>query len=164
MSSLELCRRTRQVPAPRNPQIIFLAGAEVSLEERAQVLAVGADGYMTYPITDQLLLARVQAVLRAKQAQEQIESPRPLSGRKPQSCPSGLPRRRLALRKCRRPAAAGHVGRHSGRNAARRRNLRLHRRHHRNTRGELDISCQDRTFALFVVSVSGEDYLNIYGK
>ena len=63
MSGTELCRRLRREPQTRRTPVIILT-ARGSESERVEGLDLGADDYVTKPISVRELIARVRAVLR----------------------------------------------------------------------------------------------------
>jgi len=72
VTGVELCR---QIKAHKNSEgifIILLSGVQTSSEYQADGLNVGADGYITKPISNKELVARVQAVERIKCAEDAL--------------------------------------------------------------------------------------------
>jgi response regulator RpfG family c-di-GMP phosphodiesterase/serine/threonine protein kinase len=72
MTGLELCRRLRESSASPNLKIIVFS-SQITDDDVAQVLAAGADDYLTGKFTPVQLLARVNAALRLKDAQDRSE-------------------------------------------------------------------------------------------
>ena len=69
MTGLELCRRLRESSASPNLKIIVFS-SQITDDDVAQVLAAGADDYLTGKFSPVQLLARVNAALRLKDAQD----------------------------------------------------------------------------------------------
>lgn len=63
LSGLEVCRRLKQDSKPQDFRIIMVT-AKGEESDIVQGLELGADDYVTKPFSPQVLLARVQAVLR----------------------------------------------------------------------------------------------------
>ncbi len=72
MDGLDLCRRVKGAPALSGCFVVVLGDAEMSPDDRATGLEAGADGYIVRPISDRELLARVEALLRIKAAEERV--------------------------------------------------------------------------------------------
>ncbi len=69
MLGLEVCQQIRADPALKATYIIILSGTRTDSESQALGLEMGADGYIARPVTNRELLARVQAMLRIRQAE-----------------------------------------------------------------------------------------------
>ncbi len=69
ISGLEVCRQIKADPALKGPYVIILSGTRTDGESQALGLEMGADGYIARPVTNRELLARVQAMLRIRQAE-----------------------------------------------------------------------------------------------
>lgn len=65
MDGLEVCRRLRQAPDAKDCPIIMLT-AKGEEHDIVRGLELGADDYITKPFSPQVLLARVNAVLRRR--------------------------------------------------------------------------------------------------
>ena len=72
MTGLELCRRLRDEPPAPNLKVILFS-AEVTDDQVAEVLAAGADDYLTKQFSPVQLAARVKAALRLKDSQERTD-------------------------------------------------------------------------------------------
>jgi response regulator RpfG family c-di-GMP phosphodiesterase len=72
LSGLEVCQRLRQTPPCANLKIILFS-AHGSSDDVGQVLAAGADDYLTKPFSTVQLVARIQAALRLKDAQDRTD-------------------------------------------------------------------------------------------
>jgi len=68
----ELCRKIKSDPDLRGPFIILLSGIQISSDEQAEGLTVGADGYMIKPVSNKELVARIRAMERIKRAEDAL--------------------------------------------------------------------------------------------
>ncbi len=64
LDGLEVCRRIKQNPAFADLMIILISGVYADSNQQSEGLEIGADGYITRPIANRELLARVQAYVR----------------------------------------------------------------------------------------------------
>ncbi len=71
-SGLDVCRKLRELPPCPNLKIILFSAHGTS-DDVAQVLAAGADDYLTKPFSTVQLAARVKAALRLKDAQDRTD-------------------------------------------------------------------------------------------
>jgi len=71
ISGKEVLRRLRETPASPHVKIIVLSGT-ASPDEMSQILQAGADDYLAKPFSVAQLEGRVKAVLRLKDAQDQV--------------------------------------------------------------------------------------------
>lgn len=69
ISGIDVCQQIKTDPELYGTYVILISGIETSSEGQAHGLETGADGYIVRPITARELLARVQAMLRLKQAE-----------------------------------------------------------------------------------------------
>lgn len=67
-----VCRRIKQAPHSDTPHVILFSGSRTDTEDQAFGLEEGADGYITRPIANRELLARVEAMLRLRQVEGQL--------------------------------------------------------------------------------------------
>jgi DNA-binding response OmpR family regulator len=72
MSGIEICRQIKSDTTLRNIFVILVSGIQVSSEHQADGLDIGADGYITRPISNKEFLARVQAGERIKRAEDAL--------------------------------------------------------------------------------------------
>lgn len=72
MSGIEICRQIKTNENLKNIYIILVSGIQVSSEHQADGLGIGADGYITRPISNKEFLARVQAGERIKRAEDTL--------------------------------------------------------------------------------------------
>ena len=74
MTGIELCRHIKSDERLRSTFVILLSGVQTSSEYQADGLNVGADGYLVKPVSNKELLARVQAMLRIKGAEDALHA------------------------------------------------------------------------------------------
>lgn len=72
MSGVEICRQIKSDIGLKNIFVILASGIQVSSEHQAEGLDIGADGYITRPISNKEFLARVQAGERIKRAEDAL--------------------------------------------------------------------------------------------
>ena len=72
INGFEVCRQIKDNPATADISIFFLSAFKSSTIDISEGLDIGADGYMVKPVDHLELLARVHAIMRLKQAEEQI--------------------------------------------------------------------------------------------
>jgi len=70
MNGLEVCQRIKGDPQLAGVGVIILSGGLVESEYKSAGLESGADDYITRPVPSRELLARVQAVLRVRTAEQ----------------------------------------------------------------------------------------------
>jgi hypothetical protein len=69
INGLEVCRRNK---AASTSYVILISGLKTESEAQAAGLEAGADGYITRPIPNRELVARVRTMLRLKQAEDRL--------------------------------------------------------------------------------------------
>ena len=67
-TGIELCRQIKADERLQGIFVILLSGVQVSSDYQADALNVGADGYIIKSVSNEELLARVQALVRIKRA------------------------------------------------------------------------------------------------
>ena len=72
-SGFEVCRRMRQIQDMVRVPVIHLSATFVKDVDKVMGLDAGADGYLTHPVEPPVLIATVNAFLRARAAEEQRE-------------------------------------------------------------------------------------------
>jgi PleD family two-component response regulator len=72
MPGTEVCRQIKADPDLRDSFVILVSGVRVSSEYQADGLNVGADGYIIKPIPNKEFVARVQAMVRIKRAEDAL--------------------------------------------------------------------------------------------
>lgn len=71
IDGIEVCRRIKQEFKDLRIFIVLVSGMKTASEEQADGLEGGADGYIARPISNKELLARVRAMLRIAQAEQE---------------------------------------------------------------------------------------------
>ena len=69
LSGLEVCRLIKADPELRGTFVVMLSGSQIDSNSQSVGLDVGADGYLTRPIANRELVARVEAMLRIREAE-----------------------------------------------------------------------------------------------
>lgn len=69
INGVELCRRMKADGELKTLFVVLLSSSQISSGNRVSGLDAGADGYITRPIENRELLARVQALVRIQQAE-----------------------------------------------------------------------------------------------
>jgi DNA-binding response OmpR family regulator len=72
ITGTELCRQIKADGSLQDIFVILMSGVQVSSDYQADALNVGADGYITKPVSNKELLARVQAMVRIKRAEDAL--------------------------------------------------------------------------------------------
>ncbi|HVN95715.1 MAG TPA: response regulator [Syntrophorhabdaceae bacterium] len=72
ISGIEVLRQVKSSPTLTDAFVILMSGVDVSSERQADGLNIGADGYITKPISNKELVARVQAMERIKIAEDAL--------------------------------------------------------------------------------------------
>ncbi len=68
----DVCRRLRSDPRTVLLPIIHLSATFVKESDKAQGMNAGSDGYLTHPVEPPVLIATVNAFLRARRAEQQL--------------------------------------------------------------------------------------------
>ncbi|MCG2591579.1 response regulator [Ramlibacter sp. XY19] len=68
----EVCRVIRSRPATATLPVVHLSAAFVRNEDRVTGLNAGADGYMVHPVEPAVLVGTLQALIRARTAEDQM--------------------------------------------------------------------------------------------
>jgi two-component system cell cycle response regulator len=71
ISGIEVCRRLRADPATRTIPIVMVTALDDAVA-RCAALAAGADDFLSKPLDDQVLLARLRSLLRAREAEAEL--------------------------------------------------------------------------------------------
>jgi PAS domain S-box-containing protein len=74
INGLEVCRRIKSDRRTRDIPVLHLSATAVTNHDRAAGLEGGADGYLTYPVDPALLVATIQALLRASKAEAEARA------------------------------------------------------------------------------------------
>ena len=72
VDGFELCRRIRANPATATLPVVHLSAEYIRNEDRVTGLNAGADGYMVHPVEPALLVATLQALIRARTAEDRL--------------------------------------------------------------------------------------------
>ena len=72
-NGIEICQRIKADPQTRDVYVILLSGMKTDSKSQAMGLEAGADGYLTRPVSNRELRARVDSILRLKAAQEALQ-------------------------------------------------------------------------------------------
>jgi PAS domain S-box-containing protein len=70
----EVCRRLREDPRTVRLPIIHLSATFVTEADKARGLNAGSDGYLTHPVEAPVLIATVNAFLRARKAEDELRA------------------------------------------------------------------------------------------
>ena len=68
----QVCRAIRANPATALLPVVHLSAAYIRDEDRVTGLNAGADGYMVHPVEPAVLVATLQALIRARTAEDQL--------------------------------------------------------------------------------------------
>lgn len=72
INGFEVCRMFRQRPKSALVPVIHLSATYVEDKDKVEGLNSGADAYLTHPAEPSILIATVQALIRARSAEEQL--------------------------------------------------------------------------------------------
>lgn len=72
IDGFELCRMIRSNPATTSLPVVHLSAEYIRNEDRVTGLNAGADGYMVHPVEPAVLIATLQALIRARTAEDQL--------------------------------------------------------------------------------------------
>jgi PAS domain S-box-containing protein len=72
INSTEVCRRIKADASLADICVVLISASETASERQAEGLEAGADGYIARPVSNRELLARVEAMLRLKQAEHDL--------------------------------------------------------------------------------------------
>jgi PAS domain S-box-containing protein len=70
----DVCKQLRGDPRTARLPVIYVSSTSVKEVDKAQGLDSGGDGYLTHPIEPPVLIATVNAFLRARRAEEQMRN------------------------------------------------------------------------------------------
>jgi PAS domain S-box-containing protein len=74
INGIEVCRQIKTGPETKNLYVLFYSGALVESEHQAEGLEIGGDGYLVRPTSRRELLARIEALLRLKRAEDALRA------------------------------------------------------------------------------------------
>ena len=72
MDGFQVCRVIRSRPSTELLPVVHLSAAYVKNEDHVAGLNAGADGYMVHPVEPAVLIATLQALIRARTAEEEL--------------------------------------------------------------------------------------------
>jgi DNA-binding response OmpR family regulator len=72
LHGFEVCRRLREKPETVRLPVIHVSATFVKEIDKAQGLDAGSDGYLTHPVEPTVLVATVNAFLRARRAEDEM--------------------------------------------------------------------------------------------
>ncbi len=72
MNGREVCKRIKSDPETADVYVVLVSSAHIGSDHQAEGLEHGADGYIARPIPNRELLARVNAMLRLKYAENRL--------------------------------------------------------------------------------------------
>ncbi len=71
LSGIEVCRRLKQDPATRDIPVVMITASRDGAARR-EALRAGADDYLSKPVQDTILMARLRSLLRARQTESEL--------------------------------------------------------------------------------------------
>ncbi len=71
-SGIELCQKIKAQPYTSSIPVVLLSGAQIAEEAQIQGFEEGADDYILKPISNELLIAKVKAVLKRYSSGEEL--------------------------------------------------------------------------------------------
>ncbi len=72
MDGFQVCRELRAAPETRRTPVIYLSATFVDDIDKVHAVNAGADGYLTHPVEPPVLIATVNAFIRARRAEDAI--------------------------------------------------------------------------------------------
>ncbi len=73
VSGFEVCRRIKEDPATALIPVLMMSASFIRDKDRVRGLEGGADGYLTGPLEPEVLIATVNALLRVRNAEEELQ-------------------------------------------------------------------------------------------
>ena len=73
MSGMEVCRRIKTNPSTARTFVLQMSASAIAPSDRVSGLDNGADSYLIEPVHPDVLLATIRALLRVRQAEEQMQ-------------------------------------------------------------------------------------------
>jgi len=73
IDGFQVCRELRALPQTKRTPIVYLSATFVDDTDKIQGIDAGADGYLTHPVEAPVLIATVNALLRARRAEDAVE-------------------------------------------------------------------------------------------
>ena len=72
MTGIEVCTKIKTDPELQGPFVILMSGIQVTSDDQAEGLGVGADGYLLKPLPKKEFVARIKAMERIKRAEDAL--------------------------------------------------------------------------------------------
>ncbi|MDB5034471.1 MAG: sensor hybrid histidine kinase [Chlorobi bacterium] len=73
INGFEVCRRIKSTPATANIPVLMMSASFIRDRDRVRGLDGGADGYLAGPLEPEVLIATVQALLRVRKAEDDLQ-------------------------------------------------------------------------------------------
>jgi PAS domain S-box-containing protein len=73
LDGIEVCKKIRQSPVLKGAYIVMLSGLKTQSDQMAEGLEAGADDYITRPLPNRELLARLRSFIRLKNAEKSLK-------------------------------------------------------------------------------------------
>ncbi len=73
MDGIEVCKRIRQIPELMGTHIVMFSGVKTQTDQMSEGLEAGADDYITRPIPNRELLARLRVHIRLKRTEKALQ-------------------------------------------------------------------------------------------
>lgn len=74
INGIEICRRIKNDPQTRSIPVLMMSATHIRNKDRVKGLEGGADAYLTGPLEPEVLIATMNALLRAKIAEEALQN------------------------------------------------------------------------------------------
>jgi PAS domain S-box-containing protein len=74
MSGYEICRLIKSDPATADIPVVHLSSTYITGRDWAAGLEAGADSYLAQPVDEQVIVATIRALLRARRAEKEVQT------------------------------------------------------------------------------------------